>query len=163
MSEHQASPILPCNDIDATQAFYERLGFALVAGDQGFRIMADGKGWQLALRPAEHGWVIPDRNSHGIYLYCEDVDAVADRVRLSSKRTLRTVSRGAYTSSQLAIRMASSCGSVALGGRAMPGLGKSEFHWKMRFVQYGSKAGVDATTAGSCRRHNRTTGHGLSR
>lgn len=81
MSEHQVSPILPCNDIDATQAFYERLGFALVAGDQGFRIMADGKGWQLALRPAEHGWVIPDRNSHGIYLYCEDVDAVADRVR----------------------------------------------------------------------------------
>lgn len=81
MSEHQVSPILPCNDIDATQAFYERLGFALVAGDQGFRIMADGKGWQLALRPAEHDWVIPDRNSHGIYLYCEDVDAVADRVR----------------------------------------------------------------------------------
>ena len=81
MAEHQASPILPCNDIDVTQAFYERLGFALVAGDQGFRIMADGKGWQLALRPAEHGWVIPDRNSHGIYLYCEDVDAVADRVR----------------------------------------------------------------------------------
>ena len=81
MAEHQASSILPCNDIDVTQAFYERLGFALVAGDQGFRIMADGKGWQLALRPAEHGWVIPDRNSHGIYLYCEDVDAVADRVR----------------------------------------------------------------------------------
>jgi catechol 2,3-dioxygenase-like lactoylglutathione lyase family enzyme len=81
MSDHQACPILPCNDIDATQAFYERLGFAVAAGDAGFRIMNDRKGWQIALRPAEQGWVIPERNSHGIYLYCDDVDGVADRVR----------------------------------------------------------------------------------
>ena len=81
MIQHQAAAILPCNDIDATQAFYERLGFAMTAGDPGFRILADGKGWQIALRPAERGWVIPERNSHGLYLYCEDVDAVADRVR----------------------------------------------------------------------------------
>ena len=79
--EHQLSPILPCNDIDATQAFYERLGFTAVAGDDGFRIMRDEKGWQIALRPAERGWVIPDRNSHGLYLYCEDVDAIAEKVR----------------------------------------------------------------------------------
>lgn len=81
MTQHQAAPILPCNDIQATQAFYERLGFSVTAGDPGFRIMADGHGWQIALRPAEPGWVIPERNSHGVYLYCEDVDAVADRVR----------------------------------------------------------------------------------
>ncbi len=81
MTQHQAAPILPCNDIEATQVFYERLGFAVVGGDSGFRIMTDGKGWQIALRPAEPGWVVADRNSHGIYLYCEDVDAVADRVR----------------------------------------------------------------------------------
>jgi catechol 2,3-dioxygenase-like lactoylglutathione lyase family enzyme len=81
MTEHQLSPILPCNDIEATQAFYERLGFTLTAGDDGFRIMTDGKGWQIALRPAERGWVIPNRNSHGFYLYCEDVDAIADKVR----------------------------------------------------------------------------------
>ena len=81
MTQHQAAPILPCNDIEATQAFYERLGFTVVAGDAGFRIMTDGRGWQLALRPAEPGWVIPERNSHGIYLYCEDVDAVASLVR----------------------------------------------------------------------------------
>ena len=79
--EHQLSPILPCNDINATQAFYERLGFTAVAGDDGFRIMKDGRGWQIALRPAERGWVIPDRNSHGLYLYCEDVDAIAEKVR----------------------------------------------------------------------------------
>jgi catechol 2,3-dioxygenase-like lactoylglutathione lyase family enzyme len=81
MIKHHAAAILPCNDIDATQAFYERLGLAMTAGDSGFRILADRKGWQIALRPADPGWVIPDRNSHGLYLYCEDVDAVADRVR----------------------------------------------------------------------------------
>ena len=81
MTQHQAAPILPCNNIDATQAFYERLGFLVAGGDSGFRILTDGHGWQIALRPAEPGRVIPDRNSHGIYLYCEDVDAVAGRVR----------------------------------------------------------------------------------
>lgn len=81
MTQHQAMPILPCNDVDATQAFYERLGFTVTGGDSGFRILTDGQGWQLALRLAEPGWVIPDRNSHGIFLYCEDVDGVASRVR----------------------------------------------------------------------------------
>jgi catechol 2,3-dioxygenase-like lactoylglutathione lyase family enzyme len=81
MVEHEASVILPCNDVDVTQAFYERLGFTTVAGEAGFRILSDGRGWQIALRPAEPGWVIPDRNSYGIYLYCDDVDAVAERVR----------------------------------------------------------------------------------
>lgn len=81
MTQHQAVAILPCNDINATQTFYERLGFVVTGGDSGFRILADRRGWQIALRPAEPGWVIPDRNSHGIYLHCEDVDAVADLVR----------------------------------------------------------------------------------
>ena len=81
MTEHHACPILPCNDLDSTQAFYERLGFALVGGEPGYRILADGKGWRIALRPAEPGWVIPERNSHGLYLYCDDVDAIAERVR----------------------------------------------------------------------------------
>ena len=78
---HGVMPILPCNQIALTQTFYERLGFAVVGGDSGFRIMEDGRGWKIALRPAERGWVIPDRNAHGIFLYAEDVDAVADRVR----------------------------------------------------------------------------------
>ena len=79
--DHHVMPILPCNDIDKTQAFYERLGFAVVGGDSGFRILSDGRSWRIALRHAEHGWVIPDRNSHGIFLRTDDVDAVADRVR----------------------------------------------------------------------------------
>jgi catechol 2,3-dioxygenase-like lactoylglutathione lyase family enzyme len=81
MTQHLAMPVLPCNDIEATQAFYERLGFFVTGGDAIFRIMTDGKGWQIALRHAERGWVIPERNSQGIFLYCDDVDAVAERVR----------------------------------------------------------------------------------
>ena len=78
---HQVVPILPCNDLDRTQAFYERLGFAVIGGDSGFRLMGDGKGWRINLRQAEPGWVIPGRNSHGLLLQVDDVDAVADRVR----------------------------------------------------------------------------------
>ncbi|HEX8467209.1 MAG TPA: VOC family protein [Allosphingosinicella sp.] len=81
MLQHGILAILPCNDIEATQAFYQRLGFTTTAGEAGFRILADGKGWRIALRPAEEGWVIPDRNSSGLYLYCEEVDSVAGRVR----------------------------------------------------------------------------------
>jgi catechol 2,3-dioxygenase-like lactoylglutathione lyase family enzyme len=81
MAEHQLTPILPCNDIDRTQAFYERLGFRRTGGADDFRFMADDLGWQIFLRHAEHGWVVPDRNSHGLFLSCDDVDAVADRVR----------------------------------------------------------------------------------
>jgi len=81
MLEHRTTPILACNDLAATQAFYERLGF-FVTGDHGdYRILTDGKGWHLHLQSAEPGWVIPGRNAQGIYLYAEDVDAVADRVR----------------------------------------------------------------------------------
>jgi catechol 2,3-dioxygenase-like lactoylglutathione lyase family enzyme len=81
MFKHHAAAILPCNDIDSTQAFYERLGFAMTGGEDGFRILTDGKGWQIALRPAEPGWVVPERNSGGLYLYCDDVDSLAGRVR----------------------------------------------------------------------------------
>lgn len=82
MSEdHQVVPILPCNDLDRAQAFYERLGFRVIGGDAGFRLMGDGKGGRINLRQAEPGWVIPDRDSHGIFLRTDDVDAVADRVR----------------------------------------------------------------------------------
>jgi catechol 2,3-dioxygenase-like lactoylglutathione lyase family enzyme len=79
--EHRTTIILPCNDLAASQAFYQRLGF-LVTGDHGdCRILADGRGGHLHLRAAEPGWVVPERNAYGIYLYVDDVDAVAERVR----------------------------------------------------------------------------------
>ena len=71
--------ILPCNDLDASQAFYARLGFALEeGGDHGdYRILADGRGGALHLNKAVEGWLIPGRNPFGLYLYMEDVDAAA--------------------------------------------------------------------------------------
>ena len=79
--EHHGAAILPCNDLAASQAFYERLGFAL-SGDHGhYRILADGRGWHLHLQSVEPGWVNPAHNPFGLYLYVEDVDDVADRVR----------------------------------------------------------------------------------
>jgi len=71
--------ILPCNDLDASQAFYARLGFSLAdGGDHGdYRILADGRGGALHLTKAVEGWLISGRNPFGLYLYVEDVDAVA--------------------------------------------------------------------------------------
>ncbi len=50
MTPHQAAPILPCNDIDATRVFCEHLGFVVTGGDPGFRILTDGRGWQAFAR-----------------------------------------------------------------------------------------------------------------
>jgi catechol 2,3-dioxygenase-like lactoylglutathione lyase family enzyme len=80
-AQHHAAAILPCNDLPASQAFYERLGFEVVSDHGHYRILADGRGWHLHLQSVDPGWVIPERNAFGLYLYVEDVDAVADRVR----------------------------------------------------------------------------------
>lgn len=78
---HRAVAIIPCDDLDASQAFYIRLGFAVDADYGHYRILADGRGWHLHLTHAP-GWPrhIED-NPFGLYLYVEDVDAVAERVR----------------------------------------------------------------------------------
>ena len=70
--------ILPCNDLDRSQAFFERLGFK-VENDSptDYRMMADGLGGQIHLNAAVEGWVIPGRNPFGLYLYREDVDELA--------------------------------------------------------------------------------------
>ena len=78
---HSIAAIVPCNDIEASTAFYARLGL-VVEGDHGdYRILSDGKGWMLHLSggPPE-GWVVPGRNPNGVYLYLEDVDGLAARV-----------------------------------------------------------------------------------
>ncbi len=79
--EHHVAAILPCSDLAASQAFYERLGFALSRDHGHYRILADGRGWHLHLRSIELGEAIPADNPFGLYLHAEDVDAVADRVR----------------------------------------------------------------------------------
>ena len=78
--DHRSVAIIPSSNLDASEAFYKRLGFEVV-GDHGhYLILADGRGWHLHLTNAP-GWPknIGD-NPFGLYLYVDDVDAVAARV-----------------------------------------------------------------------------------
>jgi hypothetical protein len=76
--------ILPCNDLDASKRFYNRLGFSRpdserpAAGEPDtYRMLSNGHGGHLHLTESVEGWLMPGRNPFGLYLYFEDVDAVA--------------------------------------------------------------------------------------
>jgi len=81
MTEQRLTAILPCNDLDASEAFYNRLGFFQDAvsrdAHDGYRILADGEGGHLHLTEAVEGWLVKGRNPFALYLYIEDVDAMA--------------------------------------------------------------------------------------
>src|SRR5262245_52355374 len=74
--------ILPCNDLDASERFYARLGFTRPddekpAHDDTYRMLSNGKGGFLHLTDAVEGWLAPGRNPFGLYLYLDDVDTLA--------------------------------------------------------------------------------------
>jgi len=74
----QLTAILPCSDLDEAQRFFERLGFVRDAGSpDDYRMLDDGRGGHVHLGPAVPGWLDAARNPFGVYLYREDVDAVA--------------------------------------------------------------------------------------
>ncbi|GAB2895303.1 glyoxalase [Paraburkholderia jirisanensis] len=83
--QHRLTTILPCNDLDASEAFYRRLGFRRPGGDPAvvaewddvYRILADEKGAHLHLTRAVDGWLVAGRNPFGVYLYTEEVDRLA--------------------------------------------------------------------------------------
>jgi catechol 2,3-dioxygenase-like lactoylglutathione lyase family enzyme len=77
--KHSAVAIVPCNDLDTSQAFYEQLGFheTSIYPHHGYRILHDAKGASIHLTRVEPGSVIPERNAHGIYFYAEDAEALA--------------------------------------------------------------------------------------
>ncbi len=78
---HHVVAIVLCNDLDASEAFYKRLGFK-VSSDYGeYRILEDGRGWHLHLNYSP-GWPPTiESNPFGLYLYVDDVDAVAEQVK----------------------------------------------------------------------------------
>lgn len=78
--DHRSVLIIPSSKLDDSEAFYKRLGFEVVSDYGHYRILADGRGWHLHLTLAP-GWPknIKD-NPFGLYLYVDDVDAVAERV-----------------------------------------------------------------------------------
>ena len=79
---HCITAIIPCTDIDASTAFYLRLGLSVHSDHGRYRILTDKKGWILHLSTeSPAGWAVPGRNPNGIYLYLEDVDGLAARVK----------------------------------------------------------------------------------
>ncbi len=77
---HTLTAILPCNDLDASEAFYAQLGLAK-QGDYGdYRILGDGGGGELHLTQAVKGWLVRGRNPFGLYLYAENVAELAQRM-----------------------------------------------------------------------------------
>ena len=75
--------ILPCNDLDVSEAFYARLGFLQPEEEKGvhagYRMLSNGQGGFLHLTDAVEDWLVPGRNPFGLYLYIEDVDGMAAR------------------------------------------------------------------------------------
>jgi len=76
--------ILPCNNLDVSERFYNRLGFERPDSERPpsgepdtYRRLSNGKGGYLHLTDAVEGWLVPDRNPFGLYLYLEDVDSLA--------------------------------------------------------------------------------------
>ncbi|MDF2117819.1 glyoxalase [Roseiarcaceae bacterium H3SJ34-1] len=74
--------VVPCNDLDASERFYNRLGFTRLdrpaAGeDDSYRILSNGQGAHLHLTEAVKGWVVPGKNPFGLYLSSADVDKLA--------------------------------------------------------------------------------------
>lgn len=77
--------ILPCNNLDASEAFYRKLGFIHRDGPDDYRMLSDGRGGELHLNQAVEGWLIPGRNPFGLYLYVEDVDALATKMGVTAE------------------------------------------------------------------------------
>jgi hypothetical protein len=77
-SEERLVAILPCNDLDAAEAFFARLGFSNASGDGGdYRMLADGRGAEIHLTQAVEGWLVEGQNPFGLYLYRKNVDELA--------------------------------------------------------------------------------------
>jgi hypothetical protein len=80
--------ILPCNNLDVSERFYNLLGFTRVQSGSsqpneldGYRILSNGKGGYLHLTKAVEGWLLPGSNPFGLYLYTEEVDELAVTLR----------------------------------------------------------------------------------
>ena len=79
--KHHVAAIVPCRDLEASTAFYRRLGFEVVSDHGHYGLLDDGRGWRLHLNRTP-GWpATVEDNALGLYLYVEDVDAMAERVR----------------------------------------------------------------------------------
>jgi catechol 2,3-dioxygenase-like lactoylglutathione lyase family enzyme len=78
---NRATPIVPCNDLEASASFYSRLGFRDVNPSSPYRdeyrILEDGEGAEIHLQPAVNGWLVPGKNPFGVYLSLRRVRDIA--------------------------------------------------------------------------------------
>jgi catechol 2,3-dioxygenase-like lactoylglutathione lyase family enzyme len=77
--KHGAVAIIPCENLDESRAFYERIGFAVTSlyPHQGYCVLHDSHGASIHLTRVEAGWIDPERNVHGVYFYTENVRELA--------------------------------------------------------------------------------------
>jgi hypothetical protein len=76
--DQRLTAILPCNDLDAAEVFFARLGFVRdQASPDDYRMLSDGHGGFVHLTRAVAGWLRVGANPFGLYLYRKDVDALA--------------------------------------------------------------------------------------
>lgn len=79
------TPVLPCNDLDASEKFFNRLGFVRSdeekakgkADGDGYRMLQNDNGEDIHLTDCPEGWLVPGKNPCGLYLYVENVDEIA--------------------------------------------------------------------------------------
>jgi len=79
----RVTAVIPCNDLDAAEAWWNRLGFTRPADQNydNYRMLGDGAGGEVHLNLAVEGWVVPGRNPFGVYIYTPRVDAIAATMR----------------------------------------------------------------------------------
>src|ERR1700733_9256276 len=87
----RVTAILPCNNLDTAEAFFNRLGFsrsqadkaraARDGGEDGYRILMHSNGSDIHLNQAVEGWLIPGKNPFGLYLYVKEIDALAEEFK----------------------------------------------------------------------------------
>ena len=80
----QIISVLPSNNLDVSETFYNRLGFNRPSEEKkgkgeedSFRMLANGQGGYLMLCQAMEDFLIPGKNPNGLYLYTEKVDDMA--------------------------------------------------------------------------------------
>ncbi len=72
--------IIPCNDLDAAERWWNQLGFSrpIEQGFEDYRMLSDGEGGEVHLQVAVQGWLKPGQNPFGVYVYTRRVDALAE-------------------------------------------------------------------------------------
>jgi len=84
MLPHVAT-IIPCTDLGSATRFFVRLGFTAPSEEEaskwdGYVMISHPNGSEVHLRELgrdEEGWLQPLKNPFGIYVYSEDVEALA--------------------------------------------------------------------------------------